>query len=90
MNIKMIAAGLGVIVLLATHWFTYKAGINKERASDALAIANYQKKVSKLIDKLDAEKAKQKVVIHEKIVKIKQVKSECADSIISKPIFDQL
>jgi len=90
MNIKVIIAGLGVIILLATHWFTYKAGINKERADDALAIANYQKQVSKLIDKLDIEKAKQKVVIHEKIIKIKQAKSKCADIDIDESIFSQL
>jgi hypothetical protein len=89
-NIKLIMGGLAVVILLATHWFTYRAGVNKERADDAAAIANYQKQVSKLIDKLDIEKAKQKVVVHEKIVKIKQAKSICADTNIYESIFSQL
>lgn len=90
MNIKMIVKVIGIVLLLISYWFVYNAGVNKERAADAKLLAKHQKKVKTLINDLEIERAKKKVITHEKIIKIKQAKSKCADTIVDQSILDQL
>ena len=90
MNIKTILAVGAVILFFVANWFSYNAGVTKERAADAKAMVKHKKKVAKLINELEIEKAKKKAITHEKIIKIKQAKSKCADTDIEQSILDQL
>jgi len=87
MPYKLIA-GVGVILIVA--FFSYRAGVDHEQAKDAKALIEYQKKVASLVDELEESKKKRKVVIRNKIVRIKDANSQCADTVIDKPILDQL
>jgi len=53
MNIKTILAVGAVILFFVANWFSYNAGVTKERAADAKAMVKHTKKVAKLITDLE-------------------------------------
>lgn len=68
----------------------YQAGRNAEIAAQAAAIEGLKKDQRRLIDELATVKAKERIVIKEKIKVIREANDACADVAISPAILSQL
>ncbi len=87
---KLIIGAVGISLLIsATGWFSYRAGVNSEIAAGSKIIAKYQDKQRKIVRELEKAKHTREVVYRDKIKIINKTIDVCADIDASPAILQQ-
>ena len=92
MSIRLLLV-LAVVASLAGAAFAgYRAGVNAERAAQLSVINDYKRRVGELLEDLEHEKSKRRVVVREKIRVVRQAAdpTNCKNTPIPAPILEQL